>query len=261
VKVTDHGLVECTTCDIYRNRHANELAANPELSHRLDDIDAMPSRTPTEAAEKAKALEGVQRELSGRGPLVFTETPRSAQIRADYADVIAANPQFGSEIEAILARHADDPVKQAKGLARLELSMKTTRDSPQIHNNVGTYGGHIDEGMNTVATGHESHHGVMNEWMEQNTPGYTKRDGATINLSAEGHNTTKAVYNEWLPNLPKKPGGSGRSVDWTEVPESDMRKMAAEMMQRAGVPRDKRIEFFAKYDDQQKLAAVLASAA
>ena len=258
VKVTDRGLVECTTCDVYRHRHADKLEAHPDLRQRLDEVDAMPSRTSAEAAEKAKALEGVQRELSGRPAKPFLETPRSSQLREDYADVIAANPRLAAEIDAVLARAAGDPVMEAKLLASTEVTLKTIRVRPDIHNHVGTYGGHINEGMNTKATGHESHHGIMDEWLAQNVPGYTKRSGATINLSIEGHNTTKLVEKEWRPQLPKKPG-SARAVDWKAVPESDMRKMAAEMMQRAGVPRNKRIEFFAKYDTQRKLAAALAS--
>jgi hypothetical protein len=86
IKVTKDGqIAKCTVCEPLRLKYADELAADPKLKKRLDDIQAIDD--PKVKAKKAAELEA---ELQNKKAKVEGEPPPTAQTEKGAEDMIAS---------------------------------------------------------------------------------------------------------------------------------------------------------------------------
>lgn len=92
--------------------------------------------------------------------------------------------------------------------------------------------------------GKESHHGVLSRWMSAHFKGYSAYKAPAVLMSKENHNETRRLYPTWRSKTTKQRGGK---FDWSKVTEHQIRKLAEEMFDAAGVPAGIRKQYWAEF--------------
>jgi hypothetical protein len=92
--------------------------------------------------------------------------------------------------------------------------------------------------------GQESHHGVMSAWMEDNYSNYSSYRAPAILMSTEAHRSTTKIFEIWKRGSPYL---DGAGIDWRRVPEAEMRSLAEQQMDAAGVSTATRNDYWSQF--------------
>ena len=139
----------------------------------------------------------------------------------------------------------NNPVKYSdpSGYSKSKGNCSTTQNpSTGANNNYQEYDVVPYNNRTYKTPGYEKHHGVLNEWAEQNIPGYTKVNSPTILLTPQDHELTKEVFREWLRKKYGKPVGV--SPDWQNISVEEIKQLTNDMFDAASVPKSARNEYF-----------------
>lgn len=93
--------------------------------------------------------------------------------------------------------------------------------------------------------GQQSHHGVMSRYMEEHYEGYDPNLAPAVLMPTSNHQATFGGFNTWRADMKRRMGGT---FDWSNVSESDMRRLTVLQFDAADVPQDVRDEYWRGFD-------------
>lgn len=85
----------------------------------------------------------------------------------------------------------------------------------------------------------------MSKWMERHYARYDADEAPAVLMPAPNHRRTFGVYNRWRAKMAKRMGGR---FDWKKVTLSDIKRLAEDMFDAAGVPADVRAVYWSEFE-------------